>query len=426
MMASESTLRFGAQTDEVTSLLRVVNLVRTGEATTRPEISRLTGLGRGVVTQRVDQAMELGFLADSEYAASTGGRAARTLRFRTEAGRIVVCALGALHIRVGIADLGGELLDMAHRRWDIARGPAATIDEVMVMLDELLAAHPDIPAWGVVVGLPGPVDFETGRPVAPPIMPGWNGFDVRRRFEARFDAPVWVDNDANLLTFNERERHHREHSDLIYCKIGSGIGAGLLSRGRIHRGANGAAGDIGHVRVSGSDAVCRCGKVGCLEAVAGGWALVRDAEAALAGNSTGYLALRSEEADGQISPEMIARAAEDGDALSIALIQQSARVVGESIAALVNMFNPSAIVIGGAAAAAGELYLAEVRQRVYELSLPLATRDLVIVPSANDESEPLRGGAALAREELFEVTFPRWFALGRPTVAGTRPGRADA
>jgi predicted NBD/HSP70 family sugar kinase len=424
-MASESTLRFGAQTDEVTSLLRVVNLVRTGEATTRPEISRLTGLGRGVVTQRVEQAMELGFLADSEYAASTGGRAARTLRFRVEAGRIVICALGALHIRVGIADLGGELLDTAHRNWDIARGPAATIDEVMLMLDELLEGHPDLPAWGVVVGLPGPVDYESGRPVAPPIMPGWNGFDVRKRFEARFDAPVWVDNDANLLTFNERARRHREHSDLIYCKIGSGIGAGLLSSGRIHRGANGAAGDIGHVRVSGSEAICRCGKIGCLEAVAGGWALVRDAEAALEGNRTGYLARRAEEADGQLSPEMIARAAEDGDALSITLIQQSARVVGESIAALVNMFNPSAIVIGGAAAAAGELYLAEVRQRVYELSLPLATRDLVIVNSANDEAEPLRGGAELAREELFEVTFPRWFALGRPTIESARPGRTD-
>ncbi len=425
MMASESTLRFGAQTDEVTSLLRVVNLVRTGEATTRPEISRLTGLGRGVVTQRVDQAMELGFLADSEYAPSTGGRAARTLRFRVEAGRIAVCALGALHIRVGIADLGGELLKTAHRNWDIARGPAATLDEVMQMLDELVDGD-DIPIWGVVVGLPGPVDFETGRPVAPPIMPGWNGFDVRRRFESRFDAPVWVDNDANLLTFNERARRHREYADLIYCKIGTGIGAGLLSRGRIHRGANGAAGDIGHVRVSGSDAVCRCGKIGCLEAVAGGWAMVRDAEVALANDRTGYLAKRAEEADGQLSPEMIARAAEDGDALSIALIQQSARVVGESIAALVNMFNPSAIVVGGAAAAAGELYLAEVRQRVYELSLPLATRDLVIVNSANDEAEPLRGGAELAREELFEVTFPRWFALGRPTIESVRPGRPDA
>ena len=115
-----------------------------------------------------------------------------------------------LHIRVGIADLGGELLDSAQRSWDIARGPAETFDQALEMLDAMLAKHPEVPTWAVAVGLPGPVDFETGRPVAPPIMPGWNGFDVRRQFETRFDAPVWVDNDVNLLTFSERRRRRGE------------------------------------------------------------------------------------------------------------------------------------------------------------------------------------------------------------------------
>ncbi|MDF2555686.1 MAG: xylR3, partial [Microbacterium sp.] len=351
-MASESTLRFGAQTDEMTSLLRIVNLVRTGEATTRPEIGRLTGLGRGVVTQRVDHAIELGFLADGEYAPSSGGRAPRTLRFRADRGRIVVCAIGALHIHVGIADLDGGIQDQVHRAWDIARGPGPTLDAAMAMIDELLERNPEKPAWAITVGVPGPVDFETGRPVAPPIMPGWNGFDIRGSFEERFDTPVWVDNDVNILAFSERARREDEAIDLIYCKIGSGVGAGLLSRGRVHRGANGAAGDIGHVRVRDSDAVCRCGKIGCLEAVAGGWALVRDAELAIADGAGGYLAERV--ADGErVTPEAISLAASDGDALAISLIQQSAKVAGESIATLVNVFNPSIIVIGGAVASAG-------------------------------------------------------------------------
>ena len=220
----------------------------------------------------------------------------------------------------------------------------------------------------------------------------------------------------NLLALNERGRRREEHLDLIYCKIGSGIGAGLLSQGRIHRGANGAAGDIGHVRVAGSDALCRCGKIGCLEAVAGGWALVRDAEVAVAEGATGALAQRTREGE-PLTPETIARAAENGDALAISLIQQCARVVGESIAALVNMFNPGTIVIGGAVVGAGEVFLAEVRQRVYELSLPLATRDLNIVQSQSDLREPLRGGAEMVREQLFDVTFPRWFADGQPTIA---------
>jgi predicted NBD/HSP70 family sugar kinase len=412
-MTTDSTLRFGAQTDEVTSLLRIVNLVRTGEATTRPEIGRVTGLGRGVVTQRVDQAIQMGFLGDGEFGASSGGRAPRTLRFRSEQGRIIVCALGALHIRVGYAELDGDIIDQRHREWDIARGPAETLKATMELLDDLLGSAAELPVWSVVVGVPGPVDFESGQPVAPPIMPGWNGSDIRTPFEERFDAPVWVDNDVNLLALGERARRRDAYADLIYCKIGSGIGAGLLSQGRIHRGANGAAGDIGHVRVPDSDALCRCGKVGCLEAVAGGWALIRDAEFAIKEGATGPLATSVEKGQ-PLSPEGIALAAISGDALAVRLLQRSARVVGESIAGLVNMFNPGIIVIGGAMASAGEVYLAEVRQRVYELSLPLATRDLRILLSVNDEREPLRGGAELAREQLFEATFPRWFAQGKP------------
>lgn len=418
-MVRESALRFGAQTDEVTSLLRIVTLVRTGEASTRPEIGRLTGLGRGVVTQRVDAAIQMGFLEDGEFGPSSGGRAPRTLRFRTDQGHIVICALGALHIRVGIATLDGEILAQTHREWDIGRGPAETLSTALAMIDDLLADVPERPVWAVSVGVPGPVDFETGSPVAPPIMPGWNGFDVRRRFEQRFDAPVWVDNDVNLLALSERFHRKDQPIDLIYCKVGTGIGAGLLSRGRIHRGANGAAGDIGHVRVSDSTTPCRCGKVGCLEAEAGGWAIVRDAEKAIAGGATGTLAALSERGE-PITPEAVAVAAMDGDGLAISLIQRSARLVGEAIAALVNMFNPGVIVVGGAVSAAGEIYLAEIRQRVYELSLPLATRDLSIVRSLGDEKEPLRGGAELAIEQLFDATFPRWFADGRPTIDGVR------
>jgi predicted NBD/HSP70 family sugar kinase len=416
-MTTDSALRFGAQTDEVTSLLRIVNLVRTGEATTRPEIGKVTGLGRGVVSQRVDQAIQIGFLGDGEFGASSGGRAPRTLRFRAEQGRIVVCALGAAHMRVGVTALDGDILEHTHRSWDIAQGPEKTIDAVMPLIDELLKKDPTVPVWGVVVGLPGPVDFATGQPVAPPIMPGWNGYDVRTPFEERFNAPVWVDNDSNLLALGERARRRDSHADLIYCKIGSGVGAGLLSKGRIHRGANGAAGDIGHVRVSDSDALCRCGKIGCLEAVAGGWALVRDAEQAIKeGAPSSLAALAGKDV---LTLEDITLAAQAGDSLAITLIQKSARVAGETISALVNMFNPGVIVIGGAIASAGEVFLAEVRQRVYELSLPLATRDLTITLSVNDEREPLRGGAELAREQLFDDTFPRWFAAGRPSPERT-------
>lgn len=408
-----STLQFGAQTDEVTSLLRIVNLVRTGEATTRPEIGKVTGLGRGVVSQRIDQAIQYGFLKDSDFAASSGGRAPRTLRFHSEQGALIICALSAQRIRVGITDLDGKLRQHVQRKWDIAQGPAKTIKELFKQIDTILDKDSSPAVWGVVIGLPGPVDFASGRPAAPPLMPGWNGYDIRGPFEQRFEAPVWVDNDVNLLALGERARRREANVDLIYCKIGSGIGAGLLSQGSIHRGANGAAGDIGHVRLPDSTAPCRCGKIGCLEAVGGGWALVRDAQAAVDAGSDGPLAALAKKQP--ITLELISIAAQAGDRLAISLIQQSALVAGETVSTLVNLFNPGVIVFGGAIASAGELFLADVRQRIYERSMPLATRDITITLSVNDELEPLHGGVELAIEQLFDVTFPRWFADGRPS-----------
>ncbi|PPF43296.1 ROK family protein [Pseudoclavibacter sp. AY1F1] len=417
----ESTLRFGAQTDEVTSLLRVVNLVRTRQAVTRPQIGTATGLGRGVVTQRVEQAIDMGYVVEGEVGPSSGGRAPRTLRFNSERGLIVTCAIGALHLHVGLSHLEGDVTAHAHLDWDIARGPAATLDVALELIEQLLAEErartgTETQVWGIAVGIPGPVDFNSGRPVAPPIMPGWNGFDFRRRFKQHFDAPVWVDKDVNLLAINERTNRQLPDIDLIYCKVGSGIGAGLVSRGRIHRGANGTAGDLAHVRLAGSEIACRCGKLGCVEAVAGGWALVRDAKLAIEEGATGILASRVT-AGVPLIPELIAVAAEDGDALAIQLTQRSARVIGEALSGMVNMFNPKVIVIGGALASAGEIFLAEVRHRVYEQSAPLATRDLNVMVSVGDVREPLRGGAALVREQLFDETFPRWFANGRPEIS---------
>lgn len=155
-----------------------------------------------------------------------------------------------------------------------------------------------------------------------------------------------------------------------------------------------------------------CGKVGCLEASAGGWALVQQAEMAISGGHTSSLAARTKKS--RLTVHDIALAAQAGDALAISLVQKSARIAGESLAAMVNMFNPGVVVLGGAIASAGEVFLAEARQRIYELSLPLATRDLIITFSTKDEREPLRGGAELAREQLFDITFPRWFANKQP------------
>lgn len=399
--------------DDVTSLLRIINMVRNGEAVTRPEIAKATGLGRGVIAQRIDRAIRLGYLSEGAVGASSGGRRPRTLRFRAERGLIVTCALKASQLGVAITALDGALLEHTYRTWQISRGPEETLEMLTSLANDLLMAGPKRPVWGVVVGLPGAVDFSTGQPVASLIRPGWNNFDVRAFIEKRFHAPVWVDNNVNLLALRERARRRDKDVNLIYCEVGSEIGVSLMSEGRLHRGANGAAGAIGHVRTGDSYAPCRCGKTGCLEVSASGAALVQQAQVSIGTDHASSLVSRAKK--GAITIHDVISAAKGGDALAIRLVQQSGRLTGESLSTLVNIFNPAMIVFGGTLASAGELFLAEVRQRIIALSLPSATRELEITCAYQDEREALRGGTELAREQLFDVTFPRWFGNGQPS-----------
>lgn len=386
----------------VDSLVSVLDLLRSGRANTRPEISNVTGLGRNVVTHRVDQLQSIGLVANGQLGVSSGGRAPRELRFRADAAQVLVALLGASHLRVGLCDLGADMLASAVENCDVTDGPEVVLTRVCRLFDQLLEARPwSAPVWGIGIGLPGPVEFATGRPVRPPIMPGWDDFDVRGFLAGRYQAPVWVDNDVNAMAVGEyRTGQGQSYPDQIFVKVGSGIGAGLISAGQLHRGAKGAAGDIGHMAVlRESDVVCRCGQTGCLEALAGGLAIARDAEGAARKGQSPRLA-RILKDGGNIDIAAVGRAAAYGDRVSVELLTQSAHLVGETLAGLVNFFNPSLVVVGGGVAETGDLYLAEIRQIVLRRSLPLATRSLQIIRSPRSSLSGVRGAALTVIDQL--------------------------
>lgn len=403
--------------DHVESLALVLAGVRAGGLHTRPELVRQLDLGRNVVSQRVVQLMDYGLLDEGRLAPSTGGRPSRELRFRSEAGLLLVVELGASHLQVGLTDLHGELVAQRAEPWDVASGPDTTLDHVEQLFDELLAGRPDTPPlWGVGAGLPGPVEFAEGRPIAPPIMPGWDAYPVRERLSARYQVPAWVDNDVNVMALGElRAGIGRGEKELLYVKVGTGIGAGLISRGRLHRGAQGAAGDIGHVSVLDDDSVlCRCGNTGCLEAVAGGYALARDG---LATARTGHSRSLAEvlEAAGSVAVRDIIDAARSGDAASLALLNRSGRLVGRVLATLVNFYNPSLIVMGGQVAWGDEVFLSELRRTVYGRSTALAARDLRIKTSPLGDRVGLLGAAFLVADQLFSRDcLGQWIHKGSP------------
>ena len=387
--------------ESIESTVAVLDAVRVSGATTRPEIAQLTGLGRNVVADRASQLIAVGLLVEGALGRSTGGRAPRELRFNAAAGVILVAELGATGIEVAVADLAGRISMARSEAADVTRGPAHVLGRVAELFDELVAALPrDADVWGVGVGLPGPVEFHTGTPVSPPIMPGWDGFDVRSFFTSRYDAPTWVDNDVNVMALGElRGGLATGHRDVVFIKVGTGIGAGLVSRGELHRGAQGCAGDIGHVAVGQSTAQCRCGQLGCLEALAGGYALGRDGlELARSGESP---ALATALAGGrEITAQAVVEAALRGDPASRGLVTTSARLLGETLARIVSFFNPSLVLIGGGVTAAGDLYLQQVRLAVLDRSLPLATRSLEILQSPLSDRAGLRGAAFMVVDEL--------------------------
>lgn len=411
--------------DHVDALVAALDLIRAGAAQTRPELVRQTGLGRTVVTQRVQHLLDVGVVEEAGLGPSTGGRQPRALRLRADAGHVLVADVGATSLNVGVTDLTGRILEHDEEPADVADGPDAVLSRIETLFDAILAARVTAaPVVGVGVGLPGPVEFATGRPIAPPIMPGWDEYPVRPRLAARYGAPVWVDNDVNLMALGElRAGPARGEHDLVFVKIGTGIGAGLVSGGALHRGAQGCAGDVGHVAVTDApEVVCRCGNVGCLEALAGGAAIARHGHAAAIAGRSPFLAAILEAGE-PVDARAVAQAAEHGDAVALELLVEAGHIVGRTLASIVNLFNPSIVVIGGGVASSGDALLAAIRQAIYSRSLPLATRHLRVVRSELGDSAALLGAAHMVVDELFSrERLGSWIDGGVPAI---RPELAD-
>ena len=410
------------QGDALESMGAILDLIRRGRAHSRSEIGELTGLTRGTVAQRVSDLLARGLVAES-LAPSTGGRPPRRLELRADTGYILVADVGATSLDAALADLTGRILGRVDAEADVAAGPLVILRHVEELFDGLIASvRPAGEPWGIGIGLPGPVEFGSGDPVSPPIMPGWDRYPVRERFTSRHDVPVWVDNDVNIMALGEWQAGiARGHANVIFVKVGTGIGAGIISDGELHRGAQGSAGDIGHIRIpEASEDPCRCGNTGCLEAVAGGAALGRDGEALARSGRSAALAAALE-ANGRVTARDVAQAAQAGDPRALELLQGSGRRVGGVLAGLVNFFNPSLIVIGGAVANAGDAYLASIREVVYARSLPLATRDLLIRFSSLGGLAGVTGAAAMVLDQLFAPrTLGAWIGAGRPDGGVTR------
>jgi predicted NBD/HSP70 family sugar kinase len=358
---------------------------------TKSDVMRLTGLSRTTVNQRLDALVGAGLLTAAPEDARTRGRPAGQFVINRERGVLLVADIGATGLRTGLCDLAGEVKAERDVPCDVQAGPDAVLTAVDELFAELLkeSGRTDADVLGIGVDVPAPVDHEAGVPVSPPIMTGWDRFDIPGWFTPRYESPVLVDKDTNAMAVGEQRRCYPNVEHLVFVKIGTGVGTGLIASGRVHRGADGAAGDVGHIQISvdGRDApLCRCGNTGCVEAYAGGWALVRDLQKAGRDVSSVDDAVR------------LIRA---GDVTAVRLLRQAARNLGSAISDVVNMFNPRVIAFGGQLAHADEQLFAGIREVVYRRSLPLATRNLQIVRSQLDPHAAQLGLAELLVDSLY-------------------------
>ncbi len=341
----------------------ILELIRLGRATTRGDVLDATGLSRMTVSQRLDALLGAGMVVEGPTGEATGGRRRRILAFNTSQSHVVAISVNTTHTRIAITDLGGTVLSDTEIEVPVLAGPSVVLDQIAAatgaLLDKSEVAPQDV--CGVGLCLPGPVDPDSGRPSQPPILPGWDAYPVAEHLQGTLPGvPVLTANDADAAALGEYAAAPSDARSLVLVKVSTGIGTGIVIDGRRYTGADGGAGDIGHVRVSpAAEAVCQCGMRGCLAAVASGRALAAELTA------RGFPASSGHE---------VGELVRAGHPEASQLAQEAGRRIGDVMATVVCLLNPEVVLIGGALATSP--LVAGIRETLYRSALPRATRHL--------------------------------------------------
>ena len=368
----------------------MIQLIRDSGPVSRTELARLSGLAVSTVSLRVEELLAAGLIEEAGDGLSRGGRRPRLLRIRSGGAVVLAADVGTHHARLGLVDLAGQLAATHDTQITLSDGPGVVLARVADGLDELVAAHGGPDVLGVSIGLPGPVQPDSGRITSPSRMPGWHGATVGDWLTGRYGVPALVENDANLLALGEYRTRSAQQKlrHLVAVKVGRGIGCGIVADGALFYGANGAAGDISHVSVisaaTESARLCGCGHRGCLETIASGAALLE--ELAAAGQQVG-------------SPAALVELVQRGDPAANLAVRTAGWHLGEVLAVVVNFFNPEMLVLGGVLASADPL-VASARAAIYERCLPMASQSVTITTATSGPDTPLIGAAALLLDRL--------------------------
>lgn len=406
-MSSFSTL--GVRRVREANLSRTLGLIHDKSPISRAAIVRETGLSATTVSSIVNALLESGLVQESGVGQSSGGRPPIMMEFNYSYRYLLGVDMGATHLTIVLMNLAGEVTARCHRRYDVAHNPAGSVEALLTLIDNVLAAAGQTvdDVLGIGIAVPAPLEGERLDRPSGVILPHWDGFDLIGALQPSLSLPVSVENDANAGAIAEKWWGRGiQHDNLAYIKLGTGVGSGLITGGEIYRGSGGTAGEIGHTSIDLNGPDCRCGKRGCLESFVGAPALVARV-VQLRREAMGSDASRGElRAGGDFTEpntiQAVIEAAHAGDRYSRDVLEQAGRHIGIGIANLLNLLNPRLIVIGGELAAAGEFFLEAVRSSVRERAMPKAAQEAEICFSAVGDDAIAIGAATIALERAFE------------------------
>jgi glucokinase-like ROK family protein len=387
-----------------TAEMEVLQTVFWSAASSRHGLANRLSYSRSKANGLIAGLIEQGLVEEAGLQVSSGGRRPEALQLAGSLGVVLGADLGATSLDVAVMRPDLTVIARHAEDADVRSGPGVVLARVRELMRKLLAdngiSHRQV--IGIGIGVPGPVDFGSGQLVNPPLMPEWDSFSIRDYLREAFDAPVFVDNDVNIMALGELWRLQRSLQNFLVIKVGTGIGCGIVCHGEVYRGANGSAGDVGHICVDQSGPRCHCGNVGCVEAMAAAPAIARTGQEAAAAGESAALAevLRH---NGRLTAIDVGQASRNGDAAANAIIQRAGSLIGQMLASVVNFFNPSHVFIGGGVTQIGPLFLASVRQSVYQRSLALSTRHLEIQYTPLGGQAGVTGTGVLAMQEALRL-----------------------
>ena len=373
----------------VNSAGAVLQLFRSSRARTRNDVQTLTGLARSTVTYKIDSLLDAGYLIADGSIVDGRGRPSMRLRLNDHNAIVLAADLGATHGRLAVATAAGEVLAERVIESAIARGPTTVLNTVHKEFATVLktSGRARSSVRGIGMGVPGPVNWTTGRIARSISMPGWDDYPVRDELAEHYDVPAVVDNDANLLGLGEQRRVYPAAHLILFVKVGTGIGASVVLDGELLRGSDSAEGDIGHAKIIGVDETCSsCGARGCLSATASGRAMVRDLQ------RLGH------------APETtrdVVALVRRGEPEAVRIVTTAGRALGDVLSTAVSLLNPDVVVIGGDIAHAHEQFMLGVRDTLLARSQPLATARLAIAPTVLGDRAGITGAAAMVADAVF-------------------------